>query len=108
MTIQEMEPKIDRLGLDKLEVLLRLREVDWFVCARNVVTTFGAPSMSQGDLVVFGGDGRAWTKRLAFWRTGQSWRIYTSGNSLYVGGWRMDRCKSMDLKGEFKIGGGKA
>lgn len=90
-----MEPLVDRLGLEKLEVLLKKgRQVDWFVCATNIKKTF---TVSRGDLIVFSGDGRAWTRRNAQWKTGQTWNVATMGNSLYVDGWIMDRQKARDI-----------
>ena len=63
MTIKEMEAKIDRLGLEKLEVRLsKGREVDVFICAikNNECAELEEGGQHRGNIVVFDGNGRCW------------------------------------------------
>lgn len=69
MTIAEMEPLIDKIGLKKLEVKMKKgRQVHWFVCGRNLREPnekdkeewclFDGAKI--GDIVVFDGEGRCY------------------------------------------------
>lgn len=79
MTIKEMEAKIDRLGLEKLEVRLsKGREVDVFICAikNNECAELEEGGQHRGNIVVFDGNGRCWeTEAYALWGKGNDYDV---------------------------------
>lgn len=68
MKLEEMEPKIDMMGLKKLEVKMRrAHEVDYFICTTRKVHYDDGESAFYGELIVFENNGHAWRKTMTKW-----------------------------------------
>lgn len=81
MTIAEMEPKIDNLGLKKLEVkLYKGLQVHFFICGIENAEKDG---FHYGDIIVFDSCGKAWKDADTRWETGNTYDIREfPGNGL--------------------------
>lgn len=101
MKTKDMEPQIKQLGLKMLEEKLEHNEVHYFICSRN---TCENGDFTQGELVVFDKDGKAYVSGSAEWETDGSftvdWRAFppTDVSALMINGYPLVRYEDYDLK----------
>lgn len=81
MTIKEMEPMIDDLNLEKLEVKLsKGQQVHFFICGNKLSEKDG---YHYGDIIIFDNKGHAWKDADTRWEIGNTYSLQKwPGNGL--------------------------
>lgn len=103
MTIKEMEPMIDALNLEKLEVKMKKgRQVHFFVCGDPESYEDGN-NRTFGNLIVFDEKCRAWVIQGQEWEKGDTFHVLETKdekgrNAILIDNNKMDRLPSLDLK----------
>lgn len=101
MKTKDMEPQIKQLGIKMLEEKLEHNEVHYFICSRNA-HEYG--DFTQGELVVFDKEGKAYISGSAEWETEGNftvaWRSFPSIgiSALMINGYPLIRYEEYDLK----------
>ncbi len=104
MKINEMEPLIDKLGFDKLEVkMYRNGDVHWFICGKEIVPSMDGET-KLGNIIVYNGEGQAFITDITdspHWNVGESFTVIVKGYGLALRTekdcYRMKRFVSLDL-----------
>lgn len=104
MKINEMEPLIDKLGFDKLEVkLYRNGDVHWFICGKEIMPNLDG-EVKLGDIIVYNGEGQAFITDIVDspqWKIGESFTVIVKGYGLTLRNeeecYRMRRFVRLDL-----------
>lgn len=100
MKTKDMEPQIKQLGLKMLEEKLEHNEVHYFICSRKTIEN---GDLTQGELVVFDKDGKAYVSGSAEWETDGNFTVWRSLSPTYVralmiNGYLLMRYEDYDLK----------
>lgn len=102
MTIKEMEPMIDDLNLEKLEVKMKKgRQVHFFVCGDPESYKEG-DNRTFGNLIVFDGNGRAYVLQGQTWQKGDTFKVVETKDKngrdiILIDNCEMERIPSLNL-----------
>lgn len=102
MTIKEIEDWVDEVGLEKLEVKMKLgRQVHSFICGSDYDGSPDADGKHHGNLWVYDTDGKVWICYGQTWEKGDSFRVNErtehGKKKVFINGREMIRTPSLDI-----------